>query len=397
MHEEDFIGDDFFIAPGEESLLDKSAKEPLAPHSKKQASANAVNSVVIPTSKDTVLVPTPSLVAPEVMTNKEPDNQSITLPVLDNADSNASLPSAQVEDVRSINFAQNLKEYRSPKLAMLLSFILPGAGQAYARSIVKTAIFGVAELGIVGASIAFWVQGNRKSDEYLDYADRHFDTEKFADYYNDLSDSLLAWSSNNPDEARKRLQTFYSLPHQNQNYVYIDTFRVWAAQRGRDFYNQIGDNQFVQGWIDAEPSLSQIVDGYRNVSANDTQLIVGQHVYPLEPQFIGDSAKDSSFLLWVPDPKRKDKQIIGQGYSHYQFTYNQMVSEARASYDKGQILLVMLLLNHIGSAMDAGLTAKRHNDELLGKQSLWRRLEFEQQWVCSGSHMAPGYAVRVTF
>jgi hypothetical protein len=280
---------------------------------------------------------------------------------------------------------------------MLLSFIIPGAGQAYARNVAKTALFAAAELGVVGASVAFWIQGNRKSAKSLDYADSHFNTDKFAAYYKELGDSLLVWTNNNSKEVRSRLLTYYSLPHQNDDYVYIDTFKVWASERSSDFYDQIGDNQFVHGWLDAEPSLSQIAGAYRNLSENDNQLIVGGRVYPLEPGFVADSTSDSSFLLWVPDPKRKDKYILGQGYSSYQFTYNQMDSDAQSSYKTGQRILLLLLLNHIGSAIDAGLTAKRHNDELLGKQSVWRRLEFEQLWVCSGSQMAPGYAVRVAF
>jgi hypothetical protein len=386
MVEEDFLGDDFFIAPGEENLLGNSHKEVIRSDAPKQNISNGPLSPAQPLHMDSATVPQATPVEPI-------DAPEFQVPV----DEPVAMPSAVVEDVRSINFAQNLKDYRSPKLAMLLSFILPGVGQAYARNFVKTALFGATELGIVGASIAFWVQGNRKSEESLHYADSHFDTDKFATYYNEFEDSLLVWKNNNSDTVRSFLQTFYSLNHQNNSTVYLDTFRLWASNRTDDYYNQIGQNQFVHGWLDAEPTLSQIVQGYRNVAQNDTLLKLGENTYRLESKFARDSVPDSTFLLWVPDPAKAGRQILGQGYSHYQFTYNQMVSQANSSYGKGRFLLVLLLLNHIGSAMDAGLTAKRHNDELLGKQGVWHRLEFEQQWVDGGNSVVPGYAVRISF
>ena len=53
-----------------------------------------------------------------------------------------SAPPAKIEDARAINFARNLKEYRSPKLAMLMSLVLPGSGQVYAKSNLWAAGFG---------------------------------------------------------------------------------------------------------------------------------------------------------------------------------------------------------------------------------------------------------------
>lgn len=402
VEEEDFLGDGFLIAPGEESLLGHSVTKTavsnaVSPNVEIEKDSSRQHIETIPARDQGAITPDEPIVRPELNLSIKPVTHDSALTNLGGGDSGAYVPAAVVEDVRSINFAQNLKDYRSPKLAMLLSFILPGAGQVYSRSIAKSALFAAAEIGIVGASIAFWAQGNRKSDDFLEYANTRFNADKFAAYYKGLSDSLLVWRNGDSAEARSRLQTFYSLPYRDDEYAYIDTFQTWASQRSDEFYKDIQQNQFVHGWLDAEPSLSEIIGAYRNSNDNDSQLSVGGHVYPLEPSFVGDSAKDNSFLLWVPHPAIKNKQIIGQGYSQYQFTYNQMVSDARTSYNRGLRLLLVLLLNHIGSAIDAGLTAKRHNDALLGRHSVWQRLELEQQWVCSGSQMAPGYAVRVSF
>jgi hypothetical protein len=56
-----------------------------------------------------------------------------------------------------------------------------------------------------------------------------------------------------------------------------------------------------------------------------------------------------------------------------------------------------LLVNHVASAVMAGILAKRHNDELLGRESFWRRVGIEQQYVNTGSTTVPGYALQVRF
>jgi hypothetical protein len=56
-----------------------------------------------------------------------------------------------------------------------------------------------------------------------------------------------------------------------------------------------------------------------------------------------------------------------------------------------------LLVNHVASAVMAGILAKRHNDELLGKESFWQHIDMKQLSVNTGSGTSPGYALQVRF
>jgi len=124
---------------------------------------------------------------------------------------------AVVEAPRSVNFARNLKEYRSPKLAMLLSLVLPGLGQAYARNYWKTAIFGVLEATVIGFSIAYNVKGRHELEDARGFADKHYDPGKsrFEAYYNALYgyfSSLQPCHSDTTYDAQREMDYIYWRP-----------------------------------------------------------------------------------------------------------------------------------------------------------------------------------------
>ena len=98
------------------------------------------------------------------------------------ANAGAPLPAATIESVHSINFARNLKEYRSPKLAMLMSLILPGAGQVYAKSNLWAAAFGVIEVGLISTGVALSAKSKTVSNNAHAFANQHYDTNAYKQY-----------------------------------------------------------------------------------------------------------------------------------------------------------------------------------------------------------------------
>ena len=132
----------------------------------------------------------------------------------------------KVEDVKSINFAQNLKQYRSPKLAMLLSFLMPGSGQLYARHKLKAAIFGAAELTIIGTGTALAVKGRKELKKAKQFADDNYRVENFKTYYYNVFKPNVS------------SDTLHNLIFGSGNLT-IDQFEQLAQIRDNDFYRNI--------------------------------------------------------------------------------------------------------------------------------------------------------------
>jgi hypothetical protein len=293
---------------------------------------------------------------------------------------------ARVEEVKSINFAKNLKEYRSPKLAMFLSLLVPGVGQAYARNYWKTAIFGVLEAGIIGVSIAYNVKGNNQTDDAHAFAKKHYDPSntQFESYYNSLVHMVEVALPDSVHPHRKLDEGVFGWTDTTK--PYDSSYQVQRRAGTQTYYRWVGESPYVQGWEDCQPTFEAILDagagGTFQVVHGGTTSFYRVHAQP-----------DSAYLVqFLPDTAR-----YYYGYSPYQQHYNGMMSDANSSYRVSTNVLFLLLVNHIASMIDAGITAKRHNDRLLGKQSFLHRVYIDERLVNTGSQVVPGYAIRVMF
>ena len=297
----------------------------------------------------------------------------------------ANLGPAVIEDGRSINFAHNLKEYRSPRIAMLLSLIVPGLGQAYARSYVKAGAFGAVELATIGVAVYFNSMGNTKKKEAYDFADKNYDVERLRDYGTKLRDVFNSDTTIFTEE----MDTTY-LP-----YTYYDAdFYNAAGNRQSYYYERIRDGEFTPGWNDSDPGINQIIE-HRNSAPSDTIRGTGSSKYVL-----ADTTSKVLFYLLtrVADASGNavnDRNILA--YSNDQITYNAMMDKSKSYYDAVNYTFYVLLLNHIASAIDAGFTARAYNARLLGQESVWNRLSVEQTYVYTGSEVSPGLALRWRF
>lgn len=265
---------------------------------------------------------------------------------------------AKVEDMNSINFARNMKEYRSPKVAMMLSLLLPGAGQIYAKNGLKAGAFGAAELAIIGVGSAFAIKGKRAVDKAHKFADQHYKISDFTDYYNKLK------------------------AHYSETLIKDTIFAGYDPEHfshDGEFYQIIEEENlpYVQGWDDVEPRFDQNFD------------LIG----PNSSRYSKYSGKDSTYFVF----KDNDTLAFAYGFSNNQKIYKQKVSDANNMYRVSNRVFALLLINHILSAIDAGLTAKAYNDGLLEKQTFLQRIQIREQIVNTGSGMTTGYALQVSF
>lgn len=280
-----------------------------------------------------------------------------------------------VEPIHSINFAKNLKDYRSPKIAMLLSFLVPGLGQAYVKSYYKTALFVALEATAIGFSVAYNNKGKKQMDNAKSFADQNYDNDSLSLYYNGLFGLFLNQNNQNPDTA-----------HDKISQVFPDTsFLKGSKFRWANYYSDIQSGSYVQGWKDCEPTQSQIFEA----GGNPATFTGSHNTYKLD--------NTTGYLVYIVDQNGGDSTKTIFGYSVSQQHYNAMVSQANNYYKTSQGILLTLLLNHVISAVDALISAKAYNDALLGRESMWQHISIQQQLVDAGPSLSGGMVLRVQF
>jgi len=298
------------------------------------------------------------------------------------AESAADTGPAIVEEGRTINFAQNLKEYRSPRVAMLLSLLVPGLGQAYSRSYVKTAAFGAAEVAAIGVAVYFNSVANSKRNEARKFADGHFEVNRIREYDRQLREEFFARDSS-------IIKDSLPLPYDKDFYD-----AAGKKDKGAYYYESIRGREFTPGWEDYDLSLDLVL------GAKEGDTIDGS--YGSRYVLYGyDNADWFYYVKRIID--NAGRLVSGSeqpvlGYSSYQTTYNAMVDKSNSYRDAVNYMFYVIILNHIASAIDAGFTARAYNARLLGEgSSAWNRLSVEQQFVFTGSEVSPGIALRLRF
>ncbi|MDR2694586.1 MAG: hypothetical protein LBB74_10295 [Chitinispirillales bacterium] len=297
------------------------------------------------------------------------------------AKSDTAVPGpAVVEEGRTINFAQNLKEYRSPRLAMLLSLLVPGLGQAYSRSYIKASAFGAAEVAAIGVAVYLNSVAKSKKKEAYSFADEHFDVDSIR-----LYDSRLREKFVERDSAIVK-DSLTQLP-------YDKYFFDMAGSKGAYYYESIRGKSFTPGWKDNVLSLDQLLDS----GPNDT--IVGSD----GSRYILDNYTNDDAFYYVKKIFDNAGRLVSNGesvlgYSSYQTEYNTKMDRSNSYRDAVNYVFYAIILNHIASAIDAGFTARAYNARLLGEDnSAWNRLSVEQQFVFTGFGHSPGVALRLRF
>jgi hypothetical protein len=364
-----------------DKLLSDEAEDDLLTEDKPTAAASADSSEALPSEA----TPDISAVADK---SKQPASGRRGPPPSTGADSAPEFAGpAVIEDGRTVNFAQNLKEYKSPRVAMLLSLLLPGLGQAYARSYIKAAAFGAAEVAAISAAVYFNSKAKSKRNEAYRWADVNFDAGKMDGYETMLRDEFVERGF-------------------EEDWAGIVDSAFWAdtAKAGKSpyFYESIRYREFTPGWLDNEPGLDLII---RGGDENGVINVPGENGKENRYYQVYNGGADLLFYcvrrVLSIDGEGKPTAVGNDwalGYSDAQAEYNSMMDKSNSYSDAVNYMFYAMLLNHIASAIDAGFTARAHNARLLGADnSVWNRISVEQRHVFTGSAVSPGLALRVKF
>jgi hypothetical protein len=152
---------------------------------------------------------------------------------------------------------------KSPLLAGLFSFIIPGAGEFYAGNYLKTAIFVALEAAVITTAIIYDNKGNNQTEKFEKYADENWSVVKYAEWLVQFKDA---------DRSKIIISDDESLPPWER----VNWAELNAAEFGthdlyphgeQQYYELIGKyHEYSTGWDDYDQTSAD----YKNVSPHFT-------------------------------------------------------------------------------------------------------------------------------
>lgn len=134
------------------------------------------------------------------------------------------------------------KKKKSVGLGVLLSALIPGAGEFYGENYLKAGIFFGIEILAWATFAYFESKGNKKEDEYQAYADENWDVRTYARWLK--NEGFNESSGINPDEPNKDVLREQIMVCERANFSH--TMPEYGSQQ---YYELIGKYQnFQAGW-----------------------------------------------------------------------------------------------------------------------------------------------------
>jgi hypothetical protein len=217
-------------------------------------------------------------------------------------------------------------EKKSPLLAGVLSMAIPGAGQYYAKSYWSAGGFILAEAGLWVFYASYTSKGNTQTDFFQNFADDHWSVVRYADWIQGNATKL------NPEVAGF---TGYLIPGtenrppwERVDWGAINAIENAIAQRsGNGFTHQLPHRP--------EQQYFELIGKY--------------------PQFAAG---------WDDAGEMTPERIVNSDVSARFLEYSRMRGKANDFYNIATTGSVLIVVNHLLSALDAAWSAARFNNQL---------------------------------
>jgi len=255
------------------------------------------------------------------------------------ADKRAELLGAvNVSKVHSLDEAKG--SYKSPRRAMFMSLIVPGAGQFYVGGqsrYIRGTFYLAEEIALIAGlyyhSMHLYDKQVRK---YRNFADVNFDIVKYDSTMYAISNSIYG------EVNQEKFQSNYGSERENYcTAIYGPT--GGADEKCTKFANGYNSYKY-QGTSLYDPTIF-----YRTIASE--AFILGWRDAELHPQAIAN-IDNGEFAQ------------LTEGGSEYYSNYLSMRKRANDLANRQAIFLGAIILNHIVSAIDAALSARAHNNNL---------------------------------
>lgn len=232
------------------------------------------------------------------------------------------------------------KNFKSPFLAGGMSLLVPGAGEFYAQSYIKSGLF----LGIEIAAWVYYIKYDKKGDNQ---------TLFFQNFADERIDQKPNWDTNEPDRYRTRWD--------------VIRYYEWSFNN-KSIINPQGDYSNISNAIvNNDQSLPpwERVDWER---LNALERAIGKwYSHTLhhhgEQQYYELIGKYPQYNQGWFDADNPDFQYGDQLSSTFK-EYSRMRGIANDYYYKAKTAVTIVLLNHVISAIDAYFTTRGFNSRL---------------------------------
>ncbi len=255
-------------------------------------------------------------------------------------------------DIVRVNFAR-----KDARLAMLMSALVPGAGQFYAdRSAFITYVFPVLELAMIGGALYFNKIGDEKTEDFEFYATGETIEQTFNYTVNGIEYSYTYTGPRYRREFQNLVQTDL-INEVEASDIYDGSYFRLDENNTQHFYEDIGKyNKYIFGWT----------DWYHTFAADPTS---GTGSFILDdPDFADVWIFDDG--VWIRN--RTVEDVMNGELSNHIYPssddasplraeYIEMRKEANLQYSYSRYCLFGLALNHLTSAIHAAILTNRVN------------------------------------
>lgn len=202
------------------------------------------------------------------------------------------------EQFNKITRVEESKE-KSPVLGALMSAVVPGAGEFYAKSYLKSAIFFAAEVGLWTLYAINRSNGDSKTDEYQNIANENWNLKKYAQWLKDnnfTGAQNLNIPNNDPvagtadwDALRaqvndvERVNFSHTLPRfgDQQYYEVIGKYQSFVAGWSYSDVNVVNKNNYLSyrpSQIDSYMGVRQDANDFYDFATLTTNIVIANHL-----------------------------------------------------------------------------------------------------------------------
>ncbi len=266
----------------------------------------------------------------------------------------------KVSKIRGINEMKGA--YKSPRKALFMSLVLPGAGQIYVGTSAFNNVRGGVYIALEAALWSGWYyysvhKYNKQVSRYESFANKHFSV---GTYEQEMHNIYLLQLEDASEEANFRVRYLNSRESYCKSiYGTATTNNCYSAD------NLFNDDSRHLSSFD-KVSLGESRKGMSFYDDNQFYQLIANPVYVLGWDDVSDRATYQQ--LGLTD---SESETIPLGSSSNLNKYKDMRDKANDYASMQAWFFGGLILNHVISAFDAALTANAHNKVLYEEKLSW--------------------------